>query len=77
MQWVAQRNKGGAQRAEDIRGVTHCGALGPRKLGTWTWIRESNLHQTGMARTMSPILGLNRLVAVLTVVGSQNACVDR
>ena len=35
MQWVMQRglgvlpNKGGGRRPEDIRGVTHCVALGP------------------------------------------------
>ena len=29
MQWVMQRNQGGARRAGDIRGIIHCVALSP------------------------------------------------
>ena len=57
MQWVAQRNKGGARRAEDIRGVTYCGALGPHALVIW--LRDSNLHRAGMAAMVSSVSEIN------------------
>ena len=44
MHWVAQRNKGGAQRAGDIRGVIQCVALDTHARDSTC---ENNLRQTG------------------------------
>ena len=47
---------------EDIRGVTHCVALGLRKPERRTC--GTNLHQTGMAETVTRITALSMTVIV-------------
>ena len=51
LRWVAQRglgvlpNKGGARRAEDIRGAIHCGALGPHTSENRTYAFRNDLSR--------------------------------